>query len=102
MQKLKSRESQQGMRRVNYIDKSDEDEEDCEEDEEQLDLRVDGEDSKPFYMEGMMCDNYFKAIIDTGSPVSFFIKRDLQKNVSERKVVIRTMIGGERYVRGLQ
>ena len=61
-------------------------------------LRVDGEGSKPFYMEGMMCDNYFEAIIDTGSPVSIFTKRDLQNYVGERKVVIRDMIGGERYV----
>ena len=95
MQRLKSRERQQGMRRVIYIEESDEDEEDCK---EQLVLRVDGEGSKPFYMEGMLCDNYFKAIIDTGSPVSFFTKLDLQKVVGERKVVIRDMIGEERYV----
>ena len=63
------------MRRVNYIEVFDED----EEDEEQLILRMDGEGSKPFYMEGMMCGSYFKAIIDTGSPVSIFTKRDLQK-----------------------
>ena len=97
MQRLKSGESQQGMRRVNYIDESDEDE-DCEEDEEQLVLRVNGDGSKPFYKEGMMSDNYFKAIIDTGSPVSIFTERDLQKIVGEGKVVIRDMIGGERYV----
>ena len=63
-----------------------------EEDEEQLVLRVDGEGSKPFYMEGMICGNYFKAIIDTGSPIPTFTKRDLQKVVGERKVVIRDMI----------
>ena len=59
MQRLKSCENQLGMRRVKYIEESDEDEEDCEENEEQLVLRVDGEGSKPLYMEGMMCDNYF-------------------------------------------
>ena len=53
---------------------------------------------KPFYMEGTMCGNYFKAIIDTGSPVSIFTKSDLQKFVEPRKVVIRDMIAGERYV----
>ena len=98
MQRLKARENRQGMRRVNYIDESDEDQEDYEEDEEQLVLRVDGEGSKPFYMEGMMCDNYFKAIMDTWSPVSIFTKSDLQKIVGERKVVIRDLIGGEKYV----
>ena len=40
----------------------------------------------------------FKAIIGTGSPVSVFTKRDVQKTVYYRKVVIREMIGGERYV----
>ena len=44
-----------------------------------------------------MCGDYFKAIIDTGSPVSIFTKRDLQKIVGERKVVIREMIKDERY-----
>ena len=98
MQRLKTRENQQGLRRVNYIDESDGDEEDYEKDEEQLVLRVDGEGSKPFYMEGMMFDNYFKAIIDTGSPVSIFTKRDLQQIVGEQKVVIGDMIGGEKNV----
>ena len=45
-----------------------------------------------------MCGIYFKAIIDTGSQVSIFTKKDLQKNVGERKIVIRDMIEGERYV----
>ena len=45
-----------------------------------------------------MCRKYFKAIIDTGSPVSIFTKKDLQKIVGERKVVIRDLIEGERYV----
>ena len=45
-----------------------------------------------------MCGNYFKTIIDTGSPVSIFTKRDLLKCVDEGKVVIRDMIERERYV----
>ena len=45
-----------------------------------------------------MCGNYFKAFIDTSSPVSVFTKRDLQKIVGERKVVIIDMIKNERYV----
>ena len=72
MSRLK-KENPQSMRRVNYIEESED--EDESEDEEQLVLRVDGEVSKPFYMEGMMCGNYFEAIIDTGSLVSIFTKR---------------------------
>ena len=58
-------------------------------------MRVDGDGCKPFYMEGTTCGNYFKAIIDTGSTISIFTKRD---PVGERKVVIRNMIEGESYV----
>ena len=76
--RLKKKENPQSMQRVNYIDETD-DESESEEDEEQLVLRVDGEGSKPLYMEGMMCGHYFKAIIDTGFPDSTFTKRDLKK-----------------------
>ena len=73
MQMRLKKDNSQSMRKVNYIEESDHESE--AEDEEQQVLRVDGEGSKPFYMEGMMCGNYFKAIIDTGSPVSIFTKR---------------------------
>ena len=85
------------MRRVNYIGEESEEEE-SDSNEEQLVLQIDGNGSKPFYMEGTMCGNYFKAIIDTGSPVSIFTKRDLTKIIGKRKVVIRDMIDNERYV----
>ena len=93
--RLKSR-NEQGMRRVNYIEETEDEESDV--DEEQLVLNIEGKGSKPFYMEGLMCGNYFKAIIDTGSAVSIFTENDLQKIVSERKVVIREMIENERHV----
>ena len=95
VQRLKSR-NQQGMRRVNYIEDTGDKESDL--DEEQLVLKIEEKGSKPFYMEGLMCGNYFKAIIDTGSPVSIFTERDLRKIVGERKVVIREMIEKERYM----
>ena len=82
MQSIKSRKTAQGFRRNYYIEESDEEEkEDFQEDEEQLVLRVDGEGSKSFGMEGLMYGNCFKAIIDTGSPVSVFTKHRLQKIV---------------------
>ena len=97
MKRLNARNSNtQGMRRVNYIEESDGSTSD--DNEEQLVLQIDGNGSKPFFMEGTMCGNYFKAIIDTGSPVSIFTKRDLQKIIGERKVVLRDMIDQERYV----
>ena len=63
VQRLKSR-NEQGMRKVNYIENSEDEESDV--DEKQLLLKIEGKGSKPFYMEGLMCGNYFKAIIDTG------------------------------------
>ena len=95
VQRLKSR-NEQGMRRVNYIEETEDEESDV--DEEQLVLKIEGKGRKPFYMESLMCGNYFKAIIDTRSPVSIFTEKDLQKIVGERKVVIRKMIENERYV----
>ena len=70
MQQLKHHDNARNMCRINYNEESDEDV--SEGDAEQLVSRVDGEGCKPFYMEGMICGNYFKAIIDTGSPVSIF------------------------------
>ena len=96
MQLLKNRGNTKCMRTVNYTEESEDEE--SEEDEEQLVLRVDGNGYEPFYMEGTMCGNYFKAIIDTGSPVSIFTKRDSLKIIGERKVVIRDKIESERYV----
>ena len=57
MQRLKNRDNEKSLRRVNYIEESDEESE--ENNEEQLVLRVNGDGCKPFYMEGTMCDNYF-------------------------------------------
>ena len=94
---LKSRNNSQGMRRVNYIDE-DTEEDKTDDNEEQFVLQIDGNGTKPFFMEGTMCGTYFEAIIDTGSPVSMFTKKDLQKIIGERKVVIRDMIDNERYV----
>ena len=94
MNRLKSRNNSQGMRRVNNIDE-DTEEDTTDDDEEQFVLQIDGNGTKPFFMEGTMCGNYFKAIIDTGS---IFTKKDLQKIIGERKVVIRDMIDNERYV----
>ena len=91
MQQLKNRDYAKSVKRVNYIEESEEEEEEKEScDEEQLILRVDENGCKPFYMEGTMCGNYFKAIIDTGSPVSIFTKKDLLKIVGERKTWRKT------------
>ena len=72
MQSIKQRDQ---MRRVNYIDE-DNSEEETDDDEQQLVLRFDGKGQKLFYMEKLMCGKHFKAIIDTGSPLSIYTYKD--------------------------
>ena len=88
---MKARDNTQRMRRVNCIEVSEAESitDDEDDNEEQLVLRVNRKATKPYYMEGMMCDKYFKALIDTGSLVSIFTKRDLQKTIGKRKVVVK-------------
>ena len=96
LQRLKSRNNNfQGMRRVNYIDEESEDEE-FDSNEEQLVLQVDGNGSKPFYMEGTMCGNYFKAIFDTWFLFLLNETRSDQKYWG-KKSCFRDMIDNERY-----
>ena len=76
VERLKNK-NEQGMRRVNYIEQADDEVSDM--DEEQLVLKIGGKGSKPFHMEGLMCGNLFKAILDAGSPVSLYTRNDLQK-----------------------
>ena len=53
------------MRRVSYIEESDDEkEEKVEEHKEQLVLRVNRKGSKPFHEEWTMCETYLWAIID--------------------------------------
>ena len=53
---------------------------------------------KLFEIKGLMCGNKFRAIIDTGSPVSIFAIDELRRIIGRRWVVVRDMIDGERYV----
>ena len=76
MQRLKNRDNTKGMRRVNYIEESEEESEDAE----QLVLRLDGDGCKPFYMEEMICGNYFKAIVDHQFP---FLRNETCKELWE-------------------
>ena len=86
--------SQKRFSRVNYI--SEDSEEELDEDE--MVLQVDGTGVKSFEIEGLMCGNKFRAIIDTWSPVSIFAIDELRRIIGRWWVVVRDMIDGERYV----
>ena len=92
--KQRMQNCRKGFSRVNYI--SGDSEEELDEDE--MVLQVDGTGVKPFKIAGLMCGNKFRAIIDTGSPVSIFAIDELRRLIGRRWVVVRDMIDGERYV----
>ena len=81
------------IKRINYVS---EDEEKLDDDE--MVLQVNGEGTNAFIIEGLLCGNNFKAIIDTGSPVSISPINKLQRIVGKRRVVVREMINNERFV----
>ena len=81
------------MTRVNYIS------EDSDEwDDDKIVLQVNGARAKLFMIEGLMCGKKYQAIIDTGSPVSLFAVDELERIIGKHWVVVREMIGDERYV----
>ena len=61
-------------------------------------LQVDGEGTNSFTIEGLLSGNNFRAIIDTGSPVSIFSIDELRRLGGKRRVIEREMIDNERYV----
>ena len=61
-------------------------------------LQVDGTGVKPFEIEGLMCGNKFRVIIDPGSPVSIFAIDELRRIIGRQWVVVRDMIDDVRYV----
>ena len=96
----RKRDMQQRMRNkrreprgINYVS---EEEDELEDDE--MALQIDGEGTNPFMIEGLLCGNRCKEIIDTASPVSIFPIDELQRIVGKRRVVVRDMIDKERYV----
>ena len=62
------------------------------------DLNVEGEEeiSKPYYMEGPINRNTFKAMINSGSPVTIFAIDEFRKSMNTLQV--REMMKGENYV----
>ena len=57
-------------------------------------LKVDSvkDNSKPFYMEGFITGNKFKAMIDTGSPVTIFELNEMKQIMKREKLRVRPMI----------
>ena len=74
--KQRMQNHRKGFSRVCYISENSEE----ELDEDEMVLQVDGTVVKPFEIEGLVCGNKFRAIIDTGSPVSIICDRRIEKN----------------------
>ena len=83
-------------KRVQLVDQEEED----EDDENYMVLNVEGDEEnvKPYYMEGFINGNRFKAMIDSGSPMTIFALDELKSIMKRDKLQVREMIKGEKYV----
>ena len=83
-------------RRVQLVDQDDEDEDDGN----YTVLNVEGEEenSKPYFMEGFINGNRFKAMIDSGSPVTIFAIDELKRIMERETLQVRDLIKEEKYV----
>ena len=71
--KQRMQNRRRGMSRVIYVS-----DESKESDDDTIDLQLNGTGAKPFMIENLMRGNTFRAIIDTGSPVSIFAVEELE------------------------
>ena len=61
-----------------------------------LKVEADKDQTKPFYMEGFINGNRFKAMIDTGSPVTIFALDEVKRIMKRNELQVRPMIEDER------
>ena len=83
-------------KRVQFVDQDETD----EEGENYMVLNVEGnvDKAEPFYMEGFINGNRFKAMIDTGSPATIFALDDIKTIMKRDNLPVREIVKGERYV----
>ena len=64
-------------------------------------LKVDGDEmcsAAPYYKDGTIKGNYFKTMINTGSPVMTFAFNEIKEIMKRKELQVRRMIPGEKYV----
>ena len=83
--------------RVQRVDPEEIDEDD-EDDYMVLKVEADKDQTEPFFMEGFINGNRFKAMIDTGSPVTIFALDEVKRIMKRNELQVRPMIEDERYV----
>ena len=76
--KQRTQNKRREQTRIKYVS---EDSDELEDDE--IVVQIKGTGAKPFMMEGLMSGKEFKAIIDTGSPVSIFAVHELKKLIGK-------------------
>ena len=88
-----------GMRRINLIEREDnQSEESNEQDEDNMVLYIDGSDNQPFVMKGKINNQPFTTMIDSGSPITIFTQADLRKVLKVDAIFARPMPKSEQYV----
>ena len=87
---------EQSGRRVQLLDQDDEEEDDN--DYPALKIDENDENDKPYFMKGFINENRFKAMIDSGSPLTIFALDGLNKIMKKENLQVRNIIKGEKYV----
>ena len=88
-----------GMRRINLIEREDnQSEESNEQDEENMVLHIGGSDNPRFVMKGKINNQPFTTMIDSGSPITIFTEADLRELLKVDLIFARPMPKSEQYV----
>ena len=81
-----------GMRRINLIERDDDQSEESAGAEDDMVLHIGGNGQQPFIMKGKLNDQAFATMIDSGSPITIFTQDDL------RYMLARPLPQTEQYV----
>ena len=68
--------------------------------DDNLVLKIDSstDEAKPYYTEGYINGNKFRAMIASGSPVTFFAVAEVKRMMKREKLDFREVISKEKYV----
>ena len=88
-----------GMRRINLIERDDDQsEESTEAEEDNMVLHIGGNGQQPFIMKGKINNQTFATMIDSGSPITIFTQDDLRKILKVDVIFARPLPKTEQYV----
>ena len=87
-----------GMRRINLIEREDNQSEESSEQEDNMVLHIGGKEDQPFVLKGKINNQNFTTMIDSGSPITIFTPADLRELLKVDVIFARPMPKTEQYV----